>query len=236
MPVDEVERLKPEARRDRRACGQRQHDAAEHQRQQRTRSSRSTVHHQSAKGVRSTRETMNSPRSRRSIPHSCTRLVDRALTPPDVARYCYQQTEWKRSGRPTFMPRSRPAPSPAAPAPSSRKASPRTSKFRYWSNDAQAGDSSTTGSATPAASASRAASATARSSVPATTCGTWPVELRGKARRRLANQIGLADAREKARQRGDAAGLRLAAGNPEDVAEAGQRLCRRNPHWWPWNR
>src|SRR6478672_13034116 len=39
----------------------------------------------------------------------------------------------------------------------SRNLAPRISKLRYWSNEAQAGDSSTTGSASPEASASRAA-------------------------------------------------------------------------------
>src|SRR4030095_1829857 len=43
----------------------------------------------------------------------------------------------------------------------SRKAEPRISKLRYWSKEAQAGDSSTTGSARPEASASRAALANA---------------------------------------------------------------------------
>jgi len=41
------------------------------------------------------------------------------------------------------------------------KALPRTSKFGYWSNEAQAGDNSTTGSLNPDASASRAAALTA---------------------------------------------------------------------------
>src|SRR6266516_7287659 len=47
----------------------------------------------------------------------------------------------------------------------SRNFAPRISKLRYWSNDAQAGDNSTTGSASPDASASRAALATATSRV-----------------------------------------------------------------------
>src|SRR5262249_5864553 len=38
----------------------------------------------------------------------------------------------------------------------SRKAAPRISKLRYWSKEAHAGDSSTTGSVRPEASASRA--------------------------------------------------------------------------------
>ena len=41
------------------------------------------------------------------------------------------------------------------------KALPRTSKFGYWSNEAQAGDSSTTGSFKPDAAASRAAASIA---------------------------------------------------------------------------
>src|SRR6266436_5279420 len=47
----------------------------------------------------------------------------------------------------------------------SRNFAPRISKLRYWSNEAQAGDNSTTGSASPEASASRAELATATSSV-----------------------------------------------------------------------
>src|SRR4051794_884937 len=54
---------------------------------------------------------------------------------------------------------------PGSAVTSSRNRAPRISKLRYWSNDAQAGDSSTTGSASPEASASRAALTTATSSV-----------------------------------------------------------------------
>ena len=43
---------------------------------------------------------------------------------------------------------------------------------------------------------------------------------------RLADQVGLADAREEAGQAVDAAGLRLAAGDPENVGEARQRPRR----------
>ena len=46
----------------------------------------------------------------------------------------------------------------------------------------------------------------------------------GKLLGRFADQIGLANARKELRQADDAAGLRLAAGNPEDVVEARQRL------------
>ena len=56
---------------------------------------------------------------------------------------------------------------PGSSSTSSLNALPRTSKFGYWSNEAQAGESSTTGSARPDAAASAAASATARSSVAA---------------------------------------------------------------------
>ena len=42
--------------------------------------------------------------------------------------------------------------------------------------------------------------------------------------RRLADQIGLADAWKELRQADDAAGLGLAAGDPEDVGKTGQRL------------
>ena len=46
------------------------------------------------------------------------------------------------------------------PSTMARKASPRTSKLGYWSNDAQAGESSTTGSLSPEPSASRADTST----------------------------------------------------------------------------
>jgi len=46
--------------------------------------------------------------------------------------------------------------------------------LRYWSNEAQAGDSSTTGSAAGDASASRAAAANALSRVPSISCGAAP--------------------------------------------------------------
>src|SRR5262245_44832572 len=47
--------------------------------------------------------------------------------------------------------------------------------------------------------------------------GRPPLELSSEARRRLPDQISLANAREEARERGDAAGLRLAARDPEDI-------------------
>src|SRR5436309_4869666 len=49
------------------------------------------------------------------------------------------------------------------------------------------------------------------------------VEGGGKVGSRLAYQVGLADAREVAGQRRDATGLRLAAGDPENVLETGER-------------
>src|SRR5262252_1266667 len=42
--------------------------------------------------------------------------------------------------------------------------------------------------------------------------------------RRGANQVGLANARKKRRKRLDAAGLRFAARDPEDISETGQSL------------
>ena len=48
------------------------------------------------------------------------------------------------------------------------KALPRTSKFGYWSKEAQAGDSSTTGSYKPDAAASRAAALIAAGRAPLT--------------------------------------------------------------------
>src|ERR1700747_2783992 len=56
----------------------------------------------------------------------------------------------------------------------SRKRAPRISKLRYWSNEAQAGDSNTTASASCEASASREACSTATSSVCEISCGTLP--------------------------------------------------------------
>ena len=49
-------------------------------------------------------------------------------------------------------------------------------------------------------------------------------ERAGEFLRGLADQIGLADARKIFGEPRDAAELRLAAGDPEDIAEAGQRL------------
>jgi hypothetical protein len=82
----------------------------------------------------------------------------------------------------------------AAPAPA-RGRRRRARQLRYRSKG-QAGDSSTTGSATSAVSASRAASAT---TCERTGDDMWhpAFQLHRKARRRLAYQVGLADAREK---------------------------------------
>ena len=113
---------------------------------------------------------------------------------------------------------------PGSARTSSRNLSPRTSKLRYWSNEAQAGESSTTGSATSDASASRAAKLDRPIERAGDDVGRVPFELGGEAGRGFADQIGLADAREEARERGDAAGLRFAARDPEYVGEAGQRL------------
>ncbi|MHC2822444.1 hypothetical protein ACVMBY_006004 [Bradyrhizobium huanghuaihaiense] len=63
---------------------------------------------------------------------------------------------------------------PGSACTSSRNLAPRISKLRYWSNEAQAGDSSTTASASPDASASRAACSTATSSVWLISCATVP--------------------------------------------------------------
>src|SRR5438552_1695833 len=53
-----------------------------------------------------------------------------------------------------------------------RKWSPRTSKFGYWSKEAQAGESSTTGSRAASLPASAAAAVTALSRVPHFLCAT----------------------------------------------------------------
>src|SRR5262252_6724227 len=50
-------------------------------------------------------------------------------------------------------------------------------------------------------------------------------ELGGEVGRGLTDQVGLAHAREEARERGNAPGLGLAARDPENVGEAGERLC-----------
>ena len=103
----------------------------------------------------------------------------------------------------------------------SRNLAPRTSKFGNWSKEAQAGDSRTTG----------CRAVELRRHEPQLD-GTFerhndfvldfPPESR-KFLRCFSNQIGLADTREKAGQRGNAAGLRLAAGDPKNVIEAGER-------------
>ena len=49
-------------------------------------------------------------------------------------------------------------------------------------------------------------------------------ERAGKFLGGFADQIGLADAREEFREAGDAAGLRLAARDPEDMGERRQRM------------
>ena len=49
----------------------------------------------------------------------------------------------------------------------------------------------------------------------------------GEFIRRLADQVGLADAREEFSQALDAAGLRFAAGDPKNVGKTGERLGRR---------
>ena len=57
--------------------------------------------------------------------------------------------------------------------------------------------------------------------------GHFAAKRGGELFRRLADQIRFADARKECPQRLDAAGFRLAAGDPENVAEAGERLGRR---------
>ena len=101
----------------------------------------------------------------------------------------------------------------------SRNFAPRISKLRYWSNEAQAGDNSTTGSESPEVSASRAALATATSSVSEISCGTRSPSVPEKFLRGLADQIGFSDARKIFAQTRDAAKLRLAARDPENIGE-----------------
>src|SRR5262249_20297613 len=73
------------------------------------------------------------------------------------------------------------AASPGMARTSVRNLSPRTSKFGYWSNEAQAGESSTTGALRPEASASAAAAATARSSVSTISFSALPASVAAKA-------------------------------------------------------
>ena len=80
-------------------------------------------------------------------------------------------------------------------------ASPRSSKLRNWSKEAQAGDSSTTGSAS--AGRRRVGGSQARrpaSMVPAIDDGHAALERRGERVRRLADQVGLGDARKESAQ------------------------------------
>src|SRR5262249_6635448 len=115
----------------------------------------STGHHHSDNGGRSSRGIMDVPNGPRAGP-----LV------ADV---------WYREGNEVGRIEGAPYTTGFTPGNAvtrSRKAAPRISKLRYWSKEAQAGDSSTTGSVRPEASASRAALATATSSVPDISCGT----------------------------------------------------------------
>ena len=112
-----------------------------------------------------------------------------------------------------------------APPPSSverrraRNASPRASKLANWSNEAQAGDSSTTGS-----SASRSHRVAGRrggrgDQRPAAFERNGAVQSLRELFGRLADQIGLGDARKERTKRLDAALFRPAAENPVDVAK-----------------
>ena len=76
---------------------------------------------------------------------------------------------------------------------SSRNASPRISKLANWSNDAQAGDSSTTGARGARLARPRPRRRRRASSVPAMTCATLPASVAANSCRRRADQIRLAD-------------------------------------------
>ncbi len=89
--------------------------------------SRSTVHHQAANGVRSMREIMMAPRITTHPP---------LMIALSMTAYMVATLNECRSDSLRLTTR-------ASPATRSRNASPRTSKFRNWSNEAQAGDSST---------------------------------------------------------------------------------------------
>ena len=104
---------------------------------------------------------------------------------------------------------------------------PRTSKLRYWSNDAQAGESRTTG----VRCVRRLGIARGGFDRLVERAGDFvrhmAVERRREIGGRLADQIGLADTREEFCERRDAAGLRQPAGDPENVVEASERARRR---------
>ena len=195
-----MERVEPEPRGDRRAGGEREHDAGQHQAPMAASVSRSTVHHHSPKGVRCARETMSpSPsgsqadagRFTKRLLHSGALAADRyrGIAAPDRGTPCRAP---RNSG--TGRRRRRPATAaPPAPCSARRRGIARGGVDR---GRQRAGD----------------------------LVRHLAVERRGEIVGRLADQIGLADARKKFGEAVDAAGLRPAAGDPENSGKARQRL------------
>ena len=110
---------------------------------------------------------------------------------------------------------------PGSAATRARNASPRTSKLRYWSNEAQAGDSSTTGSG--AAARGCVARGGRGRRIECTAALEWNVAIeRGREfLRRLSDKVGLGEARKERGEARDTARLRLAAKDPVNVARKG---------------
>ena len=113
-----------------------------------------------------------------------------------------------------------------------RKASPRSSKSANWSNEAQAGESSTMASS-PAALASAKAARDGGLDRAAAGVGRLAVQRRGERVLGLADQVGLGHRAEQVGQALDAAGLRLAAGDPVDLRVAATAPGGRRRRWWP---
>ena len=178
-----MERVEAETRGDRRTRGEAQDDAAEHQRAE-----------------RGERQPVNRPPPFAQRRWLCARGhgVPKPKSPPywwhrhgfqGIKKSYFLVPGWRRDYLFVTIPGSART--------RSRNASPRTSKLRYWSNEAQAGDSSTTGSAAVEASARRARQRERQSSVPADLVRHVAPERDGELLRRLADQIGFADARKK---------------------------------------
>ena len=181
MALDEVEAVVAEALGDRRAAGERQHDAAEHQRDERRRAGTcrpSTTSRRTR--LRSARLTIRRPPHWLVTPSSCKH--ERA----EGVAALLEILELVEGG-----------------------AGRRQQHDRLRRRIARG---------------IGAAAATAAASVPDISMRHGRAERRGEILRRLADQIGLGDAREEVGEAGDAAFLGPAAGDPVDAVEARQRL------------
>ena len=203
MAVDEMERVEAEPRRDRRAGRERQHDAGQHQRER---------PRQASGGRPSTTNRRTGVRSRadewRPCPAwSCRAMVSQAVTRSTCERFCDDgrrhpaspapaRGKHRRAPRNSDTGRTRRRPATAARPASCARTPRRRARRRRRRGLQRAGH----------------------------LVRHFAVERAGEIVGRLADQIGLADAREEFCQRGDAAGLRLAAGDPEDIGEGRQRL------------